>query len=120
MSRAEHRRQMKADQKKKKCYTFSLEAIELIKRQAVNDEIPDIFVIMNAIACLTLHDQCGWSKKRLARFVDANILKFQCWEEDSGKLARGERFDLETMINILKEETKFDILVPLVQRGMVG
>ena len=71
MNRAERRRKEKEAQGKKKTYTLTVEQIEQIKKEALEEARHQAMVLLLGIPVLVLREQYGWGeKKRLPEFAE--------------------------------------------------
>ena len=115
MNRAELRRQKRQKEKYQKVYTLTYEDIQRIKHQATLDAMSIAFVCMCSIAISTARDLLGFGRIRIGRFMDRMMLKYEAYMEDQldKTLTDTERYDFDTMIKFIKEETGYDILAKL-------
>ena len=130
MTRAELRRAERDKLKAQKVYTLTQEEIDKMVSASVDrivqtkfnellaKEVDKAFVVMMTLPCVALHDTFGFGHDRLIRFMDNVVDKYQCVIEDFDRKARAG-YDFDTFINILKDETGFDVTDYLVKRNII-
>ena len=130
MTRAELRRAERDKLKAQKVYTLTQEEIDKMVSASVDrivqtkfnellaKEVDKAFVVMMTLPCVALHDTFGFGHDRLIRFMDNVVDKYQCVIEDFDRKARAG-YDFDTFIDILKDETGFDVTDYLVKRNII-
>ena len=68
--------------------------------EKIKNHLMDTMLIMT---CSVLHDEFGFGEKRIKQFADRFMLKTECLVRDI--------VDWETLIDILKEETKIELSI---------
>ncbi len=130
MTRAEIRREMRDKIKAQKTYNLTQEQlnqmVEAGVRQIVEKKFAELlaketdkaFVVMMCLPSVALHDVFGFGKERLTRFMDNVCDKYFCVLDDFDHRAKAG-YDFQTFIDILKEETGFDVQDYLVKRNVI-
>lgn len=130
MTRAEIRREMRDKIKLQKTYTVTQEQLNQMVEAGVRrvaertfadllaKETDKAFVVMMCLPSVALHDVFGFGKERLTRFMDNVCDKYFCVLEDFDHRAKAG-YDFQTFIDILKEETGFDVQEYLVERDII-
>lgn len=130
MTRAELRRLDREKIKAQKVYTLTQEQIDqmveagvkrIVKTQfneALARETDKAFVVMMTLPCVALRDVYGFGHKRIKRFLDNTCDKYFCVLDDFDHKRR-EGYDFNTFIDILKDETGFDVAEYLKERGVI-
>lgn len=130
MTRAELRRAERDKLKAQKVYTLTQEEINKMVSASVDRivqtkfaellsrETDKAFVVMMCLPSVALHDVFGFGKDRLTRFMDNVCDKYFCVLEDFEHRAKAG-YDFQTFIDILKEETGFDVQEYLVERDII-
>lgn len=130
MTRAEIRREMRDKIKLQKTYTVTQEQLNQMVEAGVRNivekkfaellakETDKAFVVMMCLPSVALHDVFGFGKERLTRFMNNVCDKYFCVLEDFDHRAKAG-YDFQTFIDILKEETGFDVQEYLVERDII-
>ncbi len=130
MTRAEIRREMRDKIKLQKTYTVTQEQLNQMVEAGVRrvaertfadllaKETDKAFVVMMCLPSVALHDVFGFGKERLTRFMNNVCDKYFCVLEDFEHRAKAG-YDFQTFIDILKEETGFDVQEYLVERDII-
>lgn len=126
MNRAEMRRQKRAEAKADKVYHLTkaqldrivAEATERAIKQLLMDRVEKNFVVMMMLPCVALRDVFGFGKERITRFMDNVVTKYECMIDDHDHKRR-DSYDFDTFVDLLKEETGFDVAEYLQQRKVL-
>lgn len=105
MSRAELRRQERQRTTKQKTYTLTVEQIEAIKKQAVDEAIDTSFILMLGLPVMVINDKFSKimkREKRIENFTDEVLELYDSFQKGL--------FTLDDIIEVIKEETGVDIL----------
>lgn len=97
MSRAERRQLKRDDSKKPKRYTLTQAQIDKIKDDATMDATKRAFLMMLGFPLLALHDEFGFGKQRLNRFMEKMLDIYAAYEEDY--------IDLTDLHEVIMQET---------------
>lgn len=130
MTRAEIRREMRDKIKLQKTYTVTQEQLNKMVEAGVRrvaertfadllaKETDKAFVVMMCLPSVALHDVFGFGKERLTRFMDNVCDKYFCVLDDFDHRAKAG-YDFQTFIDILKEDTGFDVQDYLAKRNVI-
>ena len=130
MNRAELRRLNRDKLKTQKVYTLTQEEINKMVSASVErivqtkfqkllaEEVDKAFVVMMTLPSVALHDTFGFGKERLTRFMDNVCIKYFSMLEDYDRKTRAG-YDFDTFIDILRDETGFDVTDYLVKHGVI-
>ena len=130
MNRAELRRQKRMEAKNDAVFTVTREQLRQMVADGVSRglnaeferrlamETDKCFVVMMTLPSVALHDTFGFGKERLTRFMDNVCIKYFSMLEDYDRRAKAG-YDFDTFINILKDETGFDVTDYLVKHGII-
>lgn len=99
MNRQERRRQKIND--KPKTYVLTDQQIAKLKADAVKEASERAFVAMLGLPLLTLRDEFDFGRKRLERFMERLLEKYECFDE--GYVGLGE------LKQAIKDETGMKI-----------
>ena len=130
MTRADYRRAEREKLKTQKVYTLTQEEINKMVSASVDRivqtkfnellarETDKAFVVMMCLPSVALHDTFGFGKERLTRFMDNVCIKYFSMLEDYDRKTRAG-YDFDTFIDILRDETGFDVRDYLVKHGVL-
>ena len=130
MTRADYRRAERDKLKAQKVYTLTQEEINKMVSASVDRivqtkfnellarETDKAFVVMMCLPSVALHDTFGFGKERLTRFMDNGCIKYFSMLEDYDRKTRAG-YDFDTFIDILRDETGFDVRDYLVKHGVL-
>lgn len=82
-------------------YNFTLEQIEAMKRQAVDDAVRAVLELTLGLPAMVMRDKHGWGKKRLSRLADEILKLYESY--DQGYLT------LQDIRDTLREECGFEL-----------
>lgn len=121
MTRAELRRQARAERKKQNVYHMTQEQLD---RDNLVRDISTMNVTMAstvALMLMSLRDVYGFGQVRINRLMDNFMLKYECLVDDlkDHSLVQSEKFDFYSIIKQVKAETGYD-LIGLLQRDGDG
>jgi hypothetical protein len=85
MNRAE-RRKNKLSAEKPKTYTLTMDQIEKIKYDAVDEATYKAFLMFLSIPVMVLHDKFGFGKQRLGKFMDYCLIWYEAVLHDEAGL----------------------------------
>lgn len=109
MTRAELRRQQRAERKAKATYNMTAEQIAIMGRVAQADIMKPTFIIMLSLSILALHDVFGFGPVRALRFFKAVMVKCDIMHEDFERIGADDTYDFKTFMKICKDEVGIDL-----------
>lgn len=127
MNRAEMRRQKRAEAKQDKIYHLTKAQLDQIVARAtekaldklVMDHVEQNFIVMMMLPCIALRDTFGFGRERLTRFLDNVISKYECMIDDHDHKRR-DGYNFDVFVDLLKEETGFDVVDYLEKHRIVS
>lgn len=121
MTRADFRRQARAERKKQNVYHMTQEQLD--RDYLIHDisMMNTSMVSTVALMIMSLHDVYDYGNVRIERLMDNFMLKYECLIEDltDSTLVQSEKFDFFAVIKQVKKETGYD-LIALLERDTDG
>jgi len=109
MTRAELRRQARAERKAKATYNMTAEQLAITARVAQADIMKPTFIIMLSLSIIALHDAFGFGPVRCLRFFKAVMLKWDIMHDDFERIGEEDVYDFKTFMKICKDEVGIDL-----------